>query len=193
MSVVTTSAAPELPPASFFSASAVDPATPRALVPLARALAAVNRLVMGLGMIALLAASVVLTSSVVSRYLMKSSTDWQDEAAVFCLVGVTFMCSGFVQSIRGHIGIDAVASVLSQHANRWRMAMVDLVSSAFCIFFAWKSWTLLHEAWTDGQTTSSSWAPPLWIPYGLMAVGMVLLSLQLLIQLCTSVKRVGAR
>jgi len=40
----------------------------------------------------------------------------------------------------------------------------------------------LHEAWVEGQTTSSSFAPPLWIPYGLMTAGMGLLVLQLLLQ-----------
>jgi TRAP-type C4-dicarboxylate transport system permease small subunit len=57
------------------------------------------------------------------------------------------------------------------------------LSFFFCSFFAWKSWTLWHEAWVDKMTSSSSWAPPLAIPYGLMSAGMSLLALQLLVQL----------
>jgi len=161
----------------------IDPDTPAVLMPLARLLHVINQGVVVLGMLALLVASLVLTYSVVSRYVMKASTDWQDEAAVFCLVGATFLCGAFVQSLRGHVGIEAMAGLLPRSVNRLRLALVDLMCTAFCAFFAWKSWTLFHEAWVEGQTTSSSWAPPLWIPYGLMALGMTLLSLQLLVQL----------
>jgi TRAP-type C4-dicarboxylate transport system permease small subunit len=167
----------------------VDPATPRALLPLAHALAYANRCMVAFGMLALLAASIVLTSSVVTRYVWKASTDWQDETAVFLLVGATFLCGAFVQSIRGHVGIEALASLLSARVDAWRRVAVDILCLAFCTFFAWKSWTLLHEAWVDKQTTSSSWAPPLWIPYGLMSLGMTLLSLQLAVMLVASLNR----
>ena len=165
----------------------VDPNTPRVLMPIARVLWWLNRGMLVIGMLALLVASVVLTYSVLSRYFMHASTDWQDEAAVFCLVGATFLCSAFVQQLRGHIGIEAIASWLPPSANRIRMLFVDALCVAFCALFAWKSCTLLHEAWVDKQTTSSSWAPPLWIPYSLMAVGMILLTLQLAVQLSAGI------
>ena len=186
--------ASSLPPTNTAQGTAgdVDAGTPRLLLPLARALAFANRAMVGFGMLALLLASLVLTSSVVTRYLFKASTDWQDETAVFLLVGATFLCGAFVQSIRGHVGIEALSSVLSRRVDAARRAGVDLLCLAFCALFAWKSWTLLHEAWVEKQTTSSSWAPPLWIPYGLMAFGMTLLTLQLLVQLVASLNRLRA-
>jgi TRAP-type C4-dicarboxylate transport system permease small subunit len=181
------SAAAVMEGAPSLLAEGVDPDTPDFLMPLARLLWLLNRGTLVVGMVALLVASCVLTYSVVSRYFMHASTDWQDEAAVFCLVGATFLCSAFVQQLRGHIGIEAVASWLPPVANRIRMLFVDVICVAFCALFAWKSWTLLHEAWVDKQTTSSSWAPPLWIPYGLMAAGMILLTLQIAVQLAARI------
>ena len=152
------------------------------LAVLARLLNSFNRIVLIFSMLALLLTSCVLTYSVVTRYFLKVATDWQDEAAVFMLVGATFMCTAYVQSLRGHVGIEALASILPARVNRVRLIVVDIFSTLFCSFFAWKSWTLFHEAWVEGQTTSSSFAPPLWIPYGMMALGMTLLAIQLFLQ-----------
>jgi len=153
-----------------------------ALGALERALVAINRLTLLLGMIALVAASIVLTYSVVSRYFFKAATDWQDEVAVFCIVGAVFLCGAWVQAQRGHVGIEAVAAILPAGVNRVRRLAVDVLTLVFCTFFSWKSWTLFHEAWVDHQTTSSTFAPPLTIPYGMMACGMTLLVAQSLLQ-----------
>jgi TRAP-type C4-dicarboxylate transport system permease small subunit len=152
---------------------------------LERALAVANGCVLVLGMVALVVASCILTYSVFSRYFLKAATDWQDETAVFCIVGAVFMSGAYVQSQRGHIGISALASVLPPGVNRIRQLIVDLMTFAFCAFFAWKSWTLWYEAWVENYTTGSTWASPLWIPYGLMAFGMTLLVLQTALQ-CAS-------
>ena len=159
------------------------PALPGPAGALERAMALVNRLVMVLGGVALVAASLVLTYSVVVRYILKIPTDWQDETAVFLIVGAVFLSAAAVQARRGHVGIEAIATLLSPAANRIRLFVVDIMTVLFCAFFAWKSWTLLHEAWVDDQHSTSSWGPPLWIPYLLMAAGMTLLSLQVVLQI----------
>ncbi len=141
-----------------------------------------NSVLLKLSMIAMIFTALILTYSVVVRYFFKTPTDWQDEASVFMLVGVTFFCTAYVQSYRGHIGIEALSTLLSPAVNAVRLFIVDLVSFVFCAFFSWKSWALCHEAWVDGMTTSSTFAPPLWIPYSMMAAGMTILTLQILVQ-----------
>ena len=148
-----------------------------------RGLAFCNYIIVVLAAGALVLACVILSYSVLSRALFHSPNYWQDEAAVFLLVGATFMTAAFVQSQRGHIGIEAFVGLLPPMVNRARLWLVDLASLLFCAFFAWKSWTLAHEAWVDGQVSNSMWSPPLAIPYGLMAAGMTLLCLQILLQL----------
>src|SRR6476646_10243574 len=112
-----------------------------------RVLTTINQGVVILSSIALVIASIVLTYSVFSRYFFHFSTDWQDELSVFLIVGAVFMSSAAIQARRGHVGIEAIAGLLSPRANRIRMFLVDLASLAFCSFFAWKSWILLEEAW----------------------------------------------
>ena len=148
-----------------------------------RTLSLINNIIVVFAALALLAACAVLSYSVLGRALFHAANYWQDEAAVFLLVGATFMTAAYVQSRRGHIGIEAFVGLLSPMANRIRLWLVDVASLLFCAFFTWKSWTLAYEAWDEGQVSNSMWSPPLAIPYGLMACGMTLLCLQILLQL----------
>ena len=143
----------------------------------------VNRGLVWLGSIALMAAALILSYSVMSRGIFHAANDWQDEAALFCLVGVTFLCSSYVQEKRGHIGISAIEGLLPHPVNKVRAVIIDIISCLFFAFFSVKTWDLLHEAWVDGQVTNSTWAPSLWVPYSMMFVGMVLLTFQLFLQI----------
>jgi TRAP-type C4-dicarboxylate transport system permease small subunit len=165
-------AAPEPEPATFFD----------------RILAHVNYMIVILASMALVAASCVLSYSVATRYFLHWSTDWQDEMSVFLIVGAVFMSAAAVQARRGHVAIEAIVGLLSPKVNRTRLLLVDIATLAFCGYFAWKSALLLHEAIVDGYRSSSTWQPPLWIPYSLMTVGMVLLSLQVALQIVAQLR-----
>ena len=70
--------------------------------------------------------------------------------------------------------------MLPPHVNRVRLIVVDILSFAFCAFFALKAWTLLHEAIVDNFHSGSTWGPPLWVPYSLMTAGMALLDVTII-------------
>jgi TRAP-type C4-dicarboxylate transport system permease small subunit len=162
--------------------SAIGQRAARLLLLVQRGLNGINKLLMLISMLAIIVTACILSYAVVTRYFFKTPTDWQDDVSVFLLIGISFCCAASVQAQRGHIGIEVLATLLPARVNRWRLWLVDLISFLFCAFFTWKSWTLFYEAWSEGQTTNSTFAPPLWIPYSLMAFGMTLLSLQLLMQ-----------
>ena len=173
---------------------AVETETPTAPLaeaagPLERMLDRVNRVIVIISSMALVAAACVLTYSVASRYFLHFSTDWQDELSVFFIVGAVFMSAAAIQARRGHVAIEAIVGLLPARVNAVRQWLVDVASLVFCGYFAWKSWTLLDEAWGENYHSGSTWGPPLWIPYSLMAVGMTLLGLQLLLQVAKPLRR----
>ena len=150
------------------------------------ALSAINTVLAVLASIAIAVAGLVLTWEVLGRYFFEIPSDWQDELSTFLLIGATFGGASWIQARRGHVAIDALAHILPPAVDDVRRVLADFLSFLFVAFFAWKSWALFNEAWTEGQTTPSAWGPPLWIPYSCMAVGMTLLAVQLLLQVIGS-------
>jgi TRAP-type C4-dicarboxylate transport system permease small subunit len=153
------------------------------IIAIQKIMTALNRVFVIIGSVCLIVAALLLSYSVLSRTIFHLANDWQDEASLFCLVASTFLCSAYVQEVRGHVGISAIASILPEKVNKVRSFCTDLISCVFIGFFAWKSWTLTLEAYADHQVTNSSWAPVLWFPYSLMAIGMSFLALQIFLQL----------
>ncbi len=164
-----------------------DPSAHPLLARWASAMHTFNRWIMVPCMGAVVLAAGILSYSVAARYFFKIPTEWQDETAIFLLIGATFFSGGYVQSQRGHIGVEAIAGLLSPRVNAIRMAVVETLSLAFVAFFSWKSWALFREALHEGHTSNSTWGPPMWIPYSIMALGMSLLALQLVLELASRV------
>lgn len=152
---------------------------------------ALDRVLVVAAMTATVVSGLVLTYSVVVRYALHWSTDWQDEISVFLLVGATFLSTPWVQACRGHIAIEAVTGMLSPGAQRVRLLVADTICLVFAALFGWQCWKLLFEAIETGEVTDSVFAPPLWFPYGLMTSGVTLLALRFLVQVVQDARRLG--
>ncbi len=135
-----------------------------------------------LGSIALVVASAVLTGGVIAAHVLGRGIEWQDELEIFLVAGAVFLSAAAVQTRRGNARIEVLNSFLPENARRWWTLVTDALSLIFVAFIAWKSGTLALEAWTEGQVSQSTWAPPLWIPYGIMTLGLALLACALSLQ-----------
>ena len=153
----------------------------------------INGVLIAASAVAAGAAGCVLTWEVAGRYFFKIPSYWQDELSVFLLIGATFGAASWIQTRRGHIGISALEHVLPPLAERVRRILADAITFAFCAFFAWKCWSLLMEAVDEGQISNTPWGPPLWIPYGVMAVGMSMLVAQIALQFAVRLIYLGRR
>lgn len=178
--------------AAILSPVALDVPRTGLLGAVQRVVTVLNNLLAVLSALAVAAAGLVLTWEVIGRYFLGISSDWQDEMSTFLLIGATFGSAAWTQARRGHVGIDALEHILPRRVDYVRRVLADAFSLVFVAYFAWKSWGLLAEAWEEGQTTPSSWGPPLWIPYACMTFGMALLAIQLALQLIASRHRDAA-
>lgn len=125
----------------------------------------------------------VIMFEVVVRYCFGWATDWEIEACVIGLIIATFLGGAYTLPRNGHIAIDVLDHVMPIRVNRWRHLCCDLIAFAFIDLLTWKSWKFFHEAWEKGWRSESTWAPPLWIPYGFMALGLSLLALHYIVHL----------
>lgn len=133
------------------------------------------------GLIVLSAA--LITYEVIWRYYLSHPHTWSLEVNIFLLIGATFLASSFTQFKRGHVGTEVLDLVIPKRWIPWRVLVGDVLSCAVCVFIGISVSLYAVQAWNEGWTTDSTWAPPLWIPYTLMAVGMWMTALQSLVQI----------
>jgi TRAP-type C4-dicarboxylate transport system permease small subunit len=131
----------------------------------------------------IVASTLVISFEVVSRYVLRAPHDWNLELNIFFLIASTFLAAAFTQMKRGHVGIEVLDGLLSPRWNRWRYAVSDVISLAFCVIITYYIWKYFQQAWAGDWVSDSTWGPKVWIPYSFMGIGMTALCLQLLVQI----------
>lgn len=134
----------------------------------------------------LLVALATVCHLVFMRYVLGASAIWQHETVSFSLIGATFIGAPYVLMTKGHVNVDLLDHYVNDGARRLLSIAASLVTIAFCGLIAWLSYGWWWEAWVGDWHNETVWAPPLWIPYAAMPIGMTLLTLQALTDLLSA-------
>ncbi|MGH7047668.1 MAG: TRAP transporter small permease [Stellaceae bacterium] len=141
----------------------------------------------------IVASCIVITNEVVWRYYLHRPHTWNLELNIFLLIGATFLAANYTQMKRAHVGTEVLQTLMSARWNRLRILAGDILSALLCAFAAVMVLRYVWQAWSEGWTTNSTWAPPEWIPYTLIGVGLVLISLEYLVQIVEEIARLGRK
>ena len=143
-------------------------------------LRAIDRLSDALAVVAavlLVAASIVITWSVLYRAL-GNSTYWEIEFSVYMMVASLFLASPYCLATQGHVGVDLLSHYLPRSLARPLAIVVGLIGLAVCAYLAWAGAELTMHALARGERTESAWAPLKWPLFLAMPVGLGLTALQ---------------
>jgi TRAP-type C4-dicarboxylate transport system permease small subunit len=155
----------------------------RAGGPLVAAAAGLRAAAMAVSGAAVVGMMALVTFEVLLRTFANRSTLVADEMAGYLLVAMTFL--GLAPSLRGgaFIRIDTYRDRLRGGARRLLDAALVALALAYAITVDWYLWDLLAGTWRLGTTSIQVSRTPLWIPQAVMAVGGLLLILELLVEM----------
>jgi TRAP-type C4-dicarboxylate transport system permease small subunit len=116
---------------------------------------------------------------VILRYLFRSPIPQVYDLSEFMIVGATYLAIAYVQTIKGHIKIEAATARLSE---KWKAGLdifgYGLGAGLFAVI-TWQSAALAWEAWVTQDHTMGVINLPLWPAKSIVPIGTGLLCLRL--------------
>jgi TRAP-type C4-dicarboxylate transport system permease small subunit len=131
-----------------------------------------------------LAAAVITAYEVVMRYLFDAPTIWAFELTILLCAICYLLSGGFVTAQHKHIAITSVYDLMPARI-RWWLDLLALLTGILSMgLLVWAAWRPAVLAVTIVERTGSAWnSPSPAIIKPLIAIGALLIVLQLLVQL----------
>jgi C4-dicarboxylate transporter DctQ subunit len=152
------------------------------------ALIAVLRVVAGV----LLAASVAVNfANVIGRYFFGYSIYWAEEVMLFLMVGCVFLGNGVVAWSGRQIRMDVVVGMLPEKLRKALDLFSDLVFIATTLTIMVWGWPVIVNLYQFDERSQSA-NIPIYIPQGLIPVGLAIMALLAAVRLVTGSGRASA-
>lgn len=145
------------------------------------------------GMLAILAATLIITYQVFTRYWVKWPNVWVNEAAIFLIIFATFVGSAFALKNGAHVKMDIVTTWLKPEARKKLSIVVSIIALAFCVFVSIRGWQMWWEVYRLGWRSDSLWGPPLAIPYSFLLIGFTFICLQYILNISKEIRSLRSR
>ena len=143
-----------------------------------------------IGLVGLL---LIVIHEVIVRYVFDSPTLFSVELSEYLLVLVVFMSIGWVLKEDRHVAVSFVVDMLPKKVRLVLNVLTSLLTMAFLGILVWKGGKTAVTAYTGDYHSSSLLNFPMWIPYVLIPLGALVLSLQYLIKIGELIRSIGSQ
>ena len=148
------------------------------------------RVVNGIGLVALVAMTLVTVVDVAGRYLLNRPLPGALELSELLMVFLVFGCFAYTELQNGHVDIDVVVTRFPPRMQAASEAFAAILSTAFWGLIAWRTSVRAIDVQSAGETTANlglSVGPFIWIA----AVGSALFTLTLVARTLRTLGRIA--
>lgn len=143
----------------------------------------VSRWACVLGAVLMAATGAMLTYEVIARYFFVKPTIWAAELSQLCLVWGCLLAMPHLLTLRRHITVNAVTSLLPRTGQRICAYIALIVVIVFSAIVAFWGFDIFYTSFERGRTTGSILDLPIWISEASVPFGFGLLALQGIVEL----------
>ena len=149
-----------------------------------------SELIAEIGLVGLL---LIVIHEVIVRYVFDSPTLFSVELSEYLLVLVVFMSIGWVLKEDRHVAVSFVVDLMPRKVRLGMNVLTSVLTMAFLGILVWKGGRTAVTAYTGDYHSSSLLNFPMWIPYVLIPLGALVLSLQYLVKIGQLIRSIGSQ
>lgn len=151
----------------------------------------IERVVIAVAIIMLLAMALLMNVEVFGRYLFARSTQIADEFAGYFFTAVTLLC--FVPALRHgrFLRVEALVERVPRPLRAALNLLAATIGALMSAVLAWTTFQLAHSSWSYGTVSLQAIQVPLVIPQAILPLGFGLLALAFVEQAVLAIRNRG--
>jgi TRAP-type C4-dicarboxylate transport system permease small subunit len=126
---------------------------------------------------------ILVFNEVIARYVLNKPTLYSVELSEYLLLFVAFMAAGWVMRNERHVRMHSVINLMPANVRHVLDICTSSIVLVFCLILVWEGAEASVMAFAGGYHSSSLLNVPLWIPYAIIPIGSLILSLQILVRI----------